>query len=496
MMAARMAGTSWRFGAALALLLALVFMFAKPRHNGDVAEYALVTIALAAHGTPDIRAADLAAGRVRMPSQNYTYDQLEKSFADPAHPVWPAFARGADQNIYAIHFFGYPLLAAGPYKLLEMAGADPFRCYLVVNLAAAFVLGLALFRFFGSAVKALLGLGLFTLCGGALYLGWSSPEYLSAAALLAALLYYGAGAPLAGCLLAGLAAQQNPTIVFFFVFAPLLQLLAGYDRQAGLAANVARVLQRRQLLALAAGGALFALPILFNLWQYGVPNIIAKRFSDPGLVSILRLVSFYFDLNQGMVIAIPGVAVALAAWAWRGSQRAALAASLLLTLALALPALAVLNWNSGAAGVMRYAFWAAMPLLYVLLLQLRGMARWPAAALVLLAAAQLGAMAHAKSYGYVEFSPAAKAVLERAPQWYHPEPEIFAERQFGNDDYIKPEHIYVRRVDGKAVTTLFNARQPGIEEQLCGAGKRLAANNATADTTRGWRYLHGEPRCE
>jgi hypothetical protein len=46
------------------------------------------------------------------------------------------------------------------------------------------------------------------------------------------------------------------------------------------------------------------------------------------------------------------------------------------------------------------------------------------------------------------------------------------------------------------VTTLFNARQPGIEEKLCGPGKRLASGNVTADTTRGWRYLHGEPRCQ
>jgi hypothetical protein len=144
---------------------------------------------------------------------------------------------------------------------------------------------------------------------------------------------------------------------------------------------------------------------------------------------------------------------------------------------------------------MRYAFWAAMPLLYVLLLRLRGMPRWPVLPLLLLGLAQLGAMAHARTYGYVEFSPAAKAVLERFPQWYHPEPEIFAERQFGNDDYIKPEFVYVRRVDGKAVTTLFNTQQPGIEEKLCGPGKRLAADNVTADTTRGWRYLHGEPRC-
>lgn len=486
---------SWPFAAALALLLALVFTRFEPLHHGDVAEYSLVTIALAAHASPDIRASDLALARLQMPSQQYTHDQLAKSFDDPAHPVWPAFARGQDQNIYAIHFFGYPLLAAGPYKLLGMAGLNPFKCYLVVNLAALFVLGLALFRFFGSAHKASLGLALFLLCGGMLYLSWSSPECLSAAALLAGLLFYLSGAPLAGALLAGLAAQQNPTIVMFLAFAPLMQLIIGYEPEAGLRRNIQRVLGRRELLALLAGGALFVLPLLFNLWQFGVPNIIAKRFSDASLIGLVRLTSFYFDLNQGMLIGIPALALALLLSDWRDGHGRLLVAGLLFTLALALPALAVLNWNSGAAGVMRYAFWASMPLLFVLLQRLRSLRHWPRAMVAAVLLGQLGAMAHARSYGYVEFSPLAEAVMQHAPHWYHPEPEIFAERLNHNDDYIKPIYQYVRQVDGKTVTTLYHPAQPGVVEKLCGKGKQLAPGNKFTETDRGWRYIDGETRC-
>lgn len=492
----------WRFPLLLAVLLAALLVLVRPNHNGDVVEYTLTTIAFANHGTADIRLADIAQAQQMLPGLAVPYQLLEQGMRENSQQLYAAFTRGRAGKVYAVHFFGYPMLAALPYKLLDLAGLPPFKCYQVLNLAAIFILGLSLRRLFGSAPKALLGVGLFMLCGGILYWTWSSPECLSAAALLAGLALYLGGAPLAGAVLAGLAGQQNPTIVFFFGFAPLLQLCLGWQAGAGLAANLRRVLQRRHLLGLAAGLAVFALPPLFNLVQFGVPNIIAKLFSDPGLIGTTRLLSFYFDLNQGMIIGIPGVLAALALWGWRrnpaGARREALvlAVCALFTLALAVPALAVLNWNSGAAGVMRYAFWAGMPLLFALLLRLRHGARWPRATLLALVALQAAAMVSARSYGYVEFSPLASWVMQRAPQLYHPEPEIFAERLAHNDDYINPAHIYRRRVDGKVVTTLFNARHPGIEEQLCGSGGALAPGNRITASARGWRYIDGAPRCQ
>jgi hypothetical protein len=492
----------WRFPLLLALLLAALLVLVRPTHNGDVVEYSLTTIAFANHGTPDIRLADIAQARQMLPGLAVPYDLLEAGMRDNSEQLYAAFTRGREGKVYAVHFFGYPLLAALPYKLLELAGLPPFKCFQVVNLAAIFILGLSLRRLLGSAPKALIGVGLFMLCGGILYWTWSSPECLSAAALLAGLAFYLSGAPVAGAMLAGLAGQQNPTIVFFFGFAPLLQLCLGWQAGAGLPANLRRVLQRRYLLGLGAGMAVFALPPLFNLYQFGVPNIIAKLFSDPGLIGTTRLQSFYFDLNQGMVIGIPGVLAALALWGWRrnpaGTRREALvlAVCALFTLTLAVPALAVLNWNSGAAGVMRYAFWAGMPFLFVLLLRLRHSARWPLAVLLAVVALQSAAMLSARSYGYVEFSPLANWVMQRAPQLYHPEPEIFAERLGHNDDYINPAHIYRRSVDGNIVTTLYNAQHPGIEEQLCGSGGMLAPDNRITASARGWRYIDGALRCQ
>jgi hypothetical protein len=497
-MTARALLERWRFPLLLAVLLAVLLASFRPFMGGDVVEYALDTVALASHGTPDIRLADIERARSMSPALAEPYTQLEQGMRANAPQLYAAFARGREGKVYSIHFFGYSALAALPFKAFDRLHVDPFKAFQVVNLAAVFALGLALRRFFRSELKAFAGLLLFMLAGGALYWTWTSPECVSAAGLLAGLLLFAADAPVAGALLAGLAGQQNPTIVMFFGFAPLLKLCLDYRPALGLVANLRAVLHRRALAGLAAGLAVFALPPLFNLYQFGTPNLIAKLYSDPQLIGLVRLESFFFDLNQGMIVGVPAVLAALAAWGWNGARRQALllAGCAAFTLALALPALAVLNWNSGAAGVMRYAFWAAMPFVFALLLRLRARARWPAPLLLGLGLAQAACMVNAHRYDYVEFSPAARFMLAHAPGLYHPEPEIFAERAGHNDDYIEPGKVYAYTAGGQRIKTLVHRSNPHADQLVCGSGAVLAADNHYVNSSRGWQYIDGAPHCQ
>lgn len=486
---------AWRFPLALLAALIVLFCLNPPILGGDMLEYTLDTVAIAHHGTPDIRLDDIAAVRKLVPQLGWAFDPLEQDMRNGVQNVYPAFARGRYGDVFPIHFFGYPALAALPLRAFEAAGIPPLKAFQAANYAAIFVLGLALLRFFRSAASAGLGVLLFLGCGGMLYMNQTSPECVGAASLLAGLLFWLGGAPVAGGVMAGLAAQQNPTIVMFFVFAPVLKLCVDWRRDANVKTNVQTQFTRANIAGLAAGLALFALPPLFNLVQFGVPNIIARRFSDPGLISGTRLVSFFFDLNQGAIVALPGVAAALLVWGWRRRSAATGAVCLALVLALIGPALAVLNWNSGAAGVMRYAFWAGMPLVLALLLRVRAHGRWPPLLALWLLLAQAAAMVHASSYSYVEFSPAARFVLAHMPGHYHPEPEIFAERMAGNDDYIQPDKVYVYRPAGLPPKALFNVQNPNAGAQLCGPGRALAPDNRIVASAQGWRYLDGAPRC-
>ena len=487
----------WRFPLLLALLLAVLVALARPDLRGDSVEYTLDTVAIASHGTPDIRLDDIDRTRALLgDAYRAPFDELERGMRAGDQDLYAAFTRGKDGDVYPIHFFGYPLLAAAPFKLFELIGAPPFKAFVAVNLAAVFVLGLALRHFFSSEKRAWAGLALFMLCGGALFWRWSSPECLSAALLLAGMLYFCANAPVRGALLAGLASWQNPTILFSFGFAPLLKLCLDWQKGAGLGANLRALVTRANIVGLAAGMAVFALPVLFNLYQYGVPNIIARKFSDPTLVGAERLLSFFFDLNQGMVIGLPGLLAAVLLLCARKDGRAhgVLGAALLFLLALAVPALAVLNWNSDAAGMMRYVFWSSMPLLFVLLALLRDRP-WPLPLVAGVALLQALAMLHAASYHYTTFSPLARLVLAHAPGLYHPEPEIFAERTAHHDNYIRANEVYVYRIDGAPVKALVNAANPGADAALCGAGAMLAADNRFTDASRGWRYVDAPLRC-
>ena len=491
-----------RFALGLLLLLAPLLIFENVALEGDVAEYSLVTVALASHESPDIRLQDIARARELAPELAGPYELLEKGMREGDDHLYAAFIRGRTGDVYAVHFFAYPLLAAVPYKLFEAAGVHPFRTFLAVNLAAVFVLGLALRRMFGNNVRAFIALVLFMLCGGALYVSWTSPEFVSAALLLAALTLYTSGARLAGAICAGIASLQNPTIVFFFGAAPLLQLLLQYEHHLSFTANVKRVLAIRHLAALVAGVAVFACAPLFNVWQFGVPNIIAKLFADGSMIGTTRLYSFFFDLNQGMLIGIPALVAALACWGWKSSclgwrsEAGILIACSSLTLALAIPALSIYNWNSSAAGIMRYAFWSAMPLLFALLLRLKHHAQWPRATLAAFIVVQAGAMLHASSYHFLEYSPLARNVMQYAPGLYHPEPEIFAERMSGRDDYVNPSQIYSREANGSRVTTLYNRQRGSSEAALCGEGRTVSRKSLLTDLDRGWRYVDGPIHCE
>jgi hypothetical protein len=160
-----------------------------------------------------------------------------------------------------------------------------------------------------------------------------------------------------------------------------------------------------------------------------------------------------------------------------------------------LPSLAIANWNSGAAGVMRYAFWASMPILLVLLLRLRAQAAWPALAVACLVLLQAGAMLHASSYAYTRFSPLAKMALAHASYWYHPEPEIFAERAGNHDNYMWPEKIYVYEEPGQVRKTLYCPADARSDAMLCGEGKVPGPDNRYTESTHGWRYIDGPVRC-
>ncbi|GAB3460238.1 hypothetical protein GCM10027321_19460 [Massilia terrae] len=481
---------AWHFAAVLAAVLIAFCALRPPKHYGDILEYMLTTVALANHATPDIRPGDVADTAALVPGFASALRVTAEGMRDGALYPLSGLVR-TDHGIFAIHFFAYPALAALPFKALQAVGADPFRCFQLVNSAALFILGMSLWRLFGSGRRAGLFMLCYLLCGGLLYWQWSSPETMSAAGLLAGLILYTTGAPIVGGLLAGLGAMQNPPIIAFCLFAPLLRLSLDWRRD-----GLRSLFGWREIGGVVLCGALAVTPAVFDLVVFGTPSIIGKLATDPRLVTGRRLVSFFFDLNQGVMVGMPAVAAALLLWGKRSpaAWRVTLAA-VAFAVAMALPALVATNWNSGADGIMRYALWTSMPLLFAFAWRARLAPRWPVALLAAVMLAQLAATLHIRRYNYLEFSPLAKAAMTIAPGWINPEPEIFFERVMHKDGVNDRDRIYAWPSAARPSKLLYQADSRTALASLCGPDAAPAAGYHEVDAGFGWRYINGDIAC-
>lgn len=493
-------GRFQQFALGLLVLLIAVFAFNQSKLQGDIDEYTLMTIAFVNHQSPDIRFEDIRTAQKLLPDHAGLFQATADGMAEHKQIPKPGFYRAKNDSVFAIHFFSYSALAAVPFYVFEKLGIPAFDSFLWVNLSFVFILGLSLYLFFENAKKASLALLLFVFCGGLNYLRWTSTEVMSAAALCSALLLYTTGRYLAACALVALASTQNPPIVFALAFMPLLRLAMTYQTSLTFFRNILNQCSLPIFLALALGCTGLLATMAFNWWAFGVLNIIVKLATNPALMGVERLISFFFDLNQGMVVGVLGIWLALIAlllrsrlnWRWLVLS----VVTVLFSLVLCAPALTAGNWNSGANGMMRYVFWGSMPYLFLFFYWLKQQKSSVYGIVILVLTVQVLSSWHSLSYRYVEFSPVAKFVMRHAPGWVNPEPEIFVERSLHQDGaIISSDRVVSFEENGVVHKTLFHAANVGIDQQLCGDGKMLGVGSQVSTIGNGWRYLNGQHVC-
>ncbi|OON63242.1 hypothetical protein B0920_07530 [Massilia sp. KIM] len=492
------------------LLIGLFAVFAaasltRARLTGDGLEYLLMSQALVAHGSPEVRESDLAAlaalpakarERARLDPGRWQ-EAMTRVRRDGALEL--GFARGADGEVYAIHFWVYSLLAAPLYALAALLQVNPFLALASLNLVFVAATAACLRAWFPQAGAAP---PLLLLVMGPLFYGfWPGPEVMSGCCVLLAVLAALRRDLALAVFLAGLGATQNPPIAGLIPAAGAYWLL--YRLFPGTILLPATARPRGAKAALVCAGiALAALPWAYNQRVFGTPSIIGKYFTDRALVTPERMFSFLFDLNQGLFVGFPALlaigAVVLASVP--AQRRAAWSAhfliAFLLTLGMAAPALSATNWNSGAVFVSRYAYWGAMPMLAVGIAGLAAAPRARRAALALALLLQLLAAWQVWQGGaptYLAHSRLAQWVLDHAPRFYNPDPEIFLKRSARRE--LLPTHDLVGLHQGpqgptKLLRYWTNAESAG----LCGPGTQLAAEHVVT-LASGWRYYNGKLRC-
>jgi hypothetical protein len=496
---------SHAIGGFAALVLALSVFGIEP--SGDCGEYLLMARAFAAHATPDIRVEDAIWVSEHEPRLRDLLSPLLMGIPADEPVLLSSIFHAPNGSHYSLHFWFYSLLCVPFLWLTSAVGAYPIVACALVNACATIVAGAYLQRSLSPSWLGKASPYLFLLAGTTYYLGWTGPETLTAAAVVVSVVAAVTRDAGLASLAAGAAATQNPSTAALIPFAASAWVLLRVRPGLSLSAEaVARPLDRRTWILAASGVALVLLPYAFFLAVFGKPSLIGEHATSSALIGWERAWSLVFDLNQGMLIGVPGVLIGLlialvGALRARGSRRAPLlwsAATLAVTGVLIVPALAPHNWNSGASVLMRYAYWSSMPLLALVLLltaRLPRRLRWVVAGGVL--CVQLPLLLVNGIWGersrYTEHSWAANFVLRRWPGAYNPVPEIFHERTVKKEAPPLPGLVVEWPKKGRPKKLLAFPPGPVRSKRLCRGRFVVSRNEVPA--SGGARYLNPPLRC-
>jgi hypothetical protein len=408
------------FVAGAVLLLRYEAGRAPDRVNGDAWEYWYQAESFHRHGTPELWPEDVAA-------VNGEAHRLGLGAA-PAEPY--AYAKSPDGRMYGVHFWAYALSVVPAKEYLRRAGGTELTALTLTN-AAWFALAVG-FAVFGSSapVGERLALAALAAVGPVVwYLAWPGAELFSWALALIAVVAYRDRRYAAAGLAAGLAATQNPPLVFLGGAAVLA---AAWERRGGSAVFAA------------AGTAVAFAPFAFFQYHFGMPNLIAAgaEYVGVGNVSLVRTWGLLTDFNHGLVPFAPVLVVGAGAGAVRLAYTRNVRGLILLAggVGVALGVQVAHNWNSGCDGLQRYLVWMVPVAAGVAVEGLAG-ARRRLAGLAAVAVVAHAALLYAYDRtdalkdGYLNHTPLAAWVLSHHPRAYWVEPEVFIERTLQRDGW-------------------------------------------------------------
>lgn len=452
-------------------LLALALLL-PPIMHGDGPYYLAMTLGLLRHASPALHPDIIASVTDAI---GYAPENLA--------------ATSNDGVAYPIHFLFYSLVVAPLYALLEALGTNPLRAFQLTNAFALATILFALSRTstIPAIARAFMGFAVL-FSTGLTYLQWPHPEVLSTCLILGAVVCFLTGRFPASAALCALASLQNPSLALFLPLVALEQLRSGHWYL--LAPFGSQIKALRELIPTIGCGSLALAPYAWNIWVFGTWSPIASSYVDVSLITWSRLSSIFLDLNQGMLVGLPLLALALPACLLirAGSMTRQHAREfrredwlLLAGILVLLPALGQMNWNGGHSVFARYATWASVfPIAWCAMslsrvrVSVGSAVITPSFALQLAMTVFVAGPSVANHPYYLDFMPWVRPLWEAFPHAYNPTPEIFAERMMRAEGAPR---LPVALTDDRGVTLRVLRRQgeswPETSRAVCGRDGRL-----------------------
>ncbi|MEQ8624988.1 MAG: hypothetical protein RJQ00_12575 [Vicingaceae bacterium] len=398
---------------------------------GDGVEYVLITESFVNHGSPDLRGEDAAEYMAKLNKKGLEIHR-KGDFIKTANvgsegvTLLGYFPSLRNNKIYGYHFWFYSLLAAPARLVLEQLDEDIRLAHLATNL---FFIFLALWVFltyskFTWGEKIVFSL-LFLFSPILWYIDWAHTEVYSGVLVFVAIFYYYTDRKYITLLLVSLASLQNQAL-FVLALLVFIELL------------IKNGLGVKNLLKLFFSSFWIIIPLCFYYYHFNDFSLINNEgYIDVNNISLKRLWSFFFDLNQGMIIGFPLIFFLLVGLLIKDLIQRRVKSYYMLLASILLMSLLIMqttNWNHGSSVINRYTVWCSVIIVVVLFFRIRNwkkMTFYKVSSVIIIS--QVFIITQQIDYSEVKWhanhlNKLSKYIFANYPGLYNPEPQIFMGR--------------------------------------------------------------------
>lgn len=446
----------WAVKAVVVMLFALglfrYYSHTEPYAVGDGIEYILTTEAWYNHRTPDIRISDFNLFKRDFVAHqswasNYkaaAFDEVERFLKEAqsknsVRQYFGGFYQNHKADVYGYHFVFYSLLNVPARGVTDLFNVHPIQAFKYTNLACwTLLLILVLFLPTKNVFDGVLVFLSAFLSAAFYYNTWTHPELITVVFLISSFMFLKHERDHLAILFCALASLQNQPLLFLLLW---MYMFIWSKNQYAIKSIIPYLLY----------GLITFIPPLYFYVLFGTTSLIKYAgFLAAENISVTRIIGFYVDLNQGMILSV-GLFLLLYTgllvhrWIIIIRNRKVEFWDLMPVVILLMTILvsSMSNWNHGMAIVNRYAVWIGVPLLFHMFhLMLNFSIRVRLALVGSALISQVVLLSVHLPYNRFDWSnlqhmPIAKWVLDHHPSWYNPDPQIFIARTNRVFDFTK-----------------------------------------------------------
>lgn len=348
----------------LLLSAGLVLLFSskvKITVCGDLIDYILMTESFENHLSPHLTENDTAEAKIMM--------KKDKIKLDVPYP-FSTYYRADSGKYYCYHFWFYSLLCMPMKAFFNIIGHHQSRAFVVMNLSL-FLLALwcAALLIETERIKKIFIILFLAINPVIWYITWIHTEVFSYSMVVIALTLFYRKRMVPAILFASLGALQNqPLLILSFYMFMVFIVEKFKDLKSGGKNNFADF-----SLAVLALMVSF-IPAFFYYYNFGAPNMIVKcGHASLKNMSLVRCADLFFNTDMGLLYYFPIMCILFFIVVIKTAlQRNLKDFFLTLTVfVMVLLSTQTINWNSGMAGLARYAIWIIPVIVFVVIQNMR-----------------------------------------------------------------------------------------------------------------------------